>query len=282
MAEHEARLPEDLEATDPYPEPPKSAPHRRRLRRWMLIGVAVVAAILLVLPGVSTIQAGYYRRYPGLGDRMDHWSTSTHARITCIECHVEPGVKGRLDYGVRSVPAFYSQLLNGADNTNLFSPPSRAACQECHTSYRAVSPSGDLLIPHRAHVEVLKLECVECHKDLVHSDNRRGFNRPEMELCLEKCHDGDKAANECVNCHTRKQTPKSHEAKTWLQVHGRLSEEQDCGQCHDWTPEYCKECHAKRPASHAGNWKKKHASVAKVSESGCIVCHGKKYCEKCH
>ena len=34
--------------------------------------------------------------------------------ITCIECHVEPGVKGLVSYGLRSVPAFYSQLVQGA------------------------------------------------------------------------------------------------------------------------------------------------------------------------
>jgi len=256
---------------------------RPRLIKWAAIGVAAVVVVLLVLPVVSVLQPGYYRRYPALVDRMDHWAVSTHSRVSCIDCHVEPGVGGFLTFAAKSVPAFYSQLVRGPSETNLLQAPSREACQKCHTAYRKVAPSGDLLIPHRAHVEVLDLDCGECHKDLVHSLNRRGFNRPEMELCLEQCHDGDKAANECVKCHTQKQVPETHEQADWLQVHGAQAESEDCGACHDWTPEYCEDCHAKRPASHVGNWKTDHASHARTRGEGCLVCHGgQKFCDECH
>lgn len=256
---------------------------RRRLLKWGLPAAAIFVIVLLVLPGVSMVQPGYYKRYPALGERMDNWATSTHSRMSCIECHVEPGVKGVLSFGVQSVPAFYSQLFRGPDDTNLLKAPSRASCRKCHTSYRRVAPSGDLLIPHRAHVEVLDMDCVACHRDLVHSLNRRGFNRPEMEGCLEQCHDGDVATDECVKCHTRKHTPRSHEATDWPQVHGAAAETQDCGECHDWTPDYCEDCHSKRPASHAGNWKKDHAPHAKTRGDGCLVCHGgEKFCKECH
>lgn len=278
MAERGAQTP----ANEPDNPGGRSRWARLLTPRRLFAGALGIVAVVLVLPGVSTVQAGYYGRYPGLGDRMDHWKTSTHARIGCIDCHVEPGVEGHLMYGIESIPAFYSQLIRGANTTNLLKSPSRKSCQECHTTYRAVSPAGDLLIPHRAHVEVLKMECAACHTDLVHSENRRGFNRPEMELCLEQCHDGDTASDECTACHTRKQTPSSHKSKTWLSDHGGLAKSQDCGQCHDWTPDYCKECHSKRPASHAGNWKKDHASPAKADDSGCIVCHGEKFCKDCH
>jgi len=254
-----------------------------RLVKWGGIALAIVVVVLLALPVISMLQPGYYKRYPSLGQRMDHWAVSTHSRISCIECHVEPGVQGFVTFAAGSVPAFYSQLLQGPDDTNLLKAPGRAACQKCHTRYRRVTRSGDLLIPHRAHVEVLEMDCVECHKDLVHSLNRRGFNRPEMEACLAQCHDGDKASDECVKCHTRKQTPSTHEQTDWLEVHGEQAESEDCGECHDWTPDYCADCHKKRPASHAGNWKTDHAEHAKVRGEGCLVCHGgQKFCDGCH
>ena len=254
-----------------------------RLIKWGAIGLLLIVVVLLALPVFSVLQPDYYRRYPALGQRMDHWATSTHAKISCVECHVEPGAAGFMTFAARSIPAFYSQLFNGPSNTNLLGAPSRAACQKCHTSYRSVGPSGDLLIPHKAHVEVLKMECRACHKDLVHSLNRRGFNRPEMEGCLEQCHDGDTASNKCTDCHTRKQTPQSHAQADWLQVHGAQAATQDCGQCHNWTPGYCADCHEKRPASHAGNWKTDHGPAAKQRGDGCLVCHGgKKFCEECH
>lgn len=255
---------------------------RRRLLKWGPYGLAVVLLILLVLPVVSTLQPGYYRRYPDMGKRVDNWSTSTHSRISCVQCHVHPGVKGLISFAAASIPAFYSQLVQGPNTTNLLQAPSREACQKCHTSYRSVSPGGDLLIPHRAHVQVLHLECVNCHKNLVHSVNHRGFNRPEMRTCLQ-CHNGVKASDKCVDCHTQKISPDTHKRKDWLQVHGQRNEFQECGTCHEWTPTYCVKCHEKRPASHAGNWKKGHGPEAKKRGPGCLVCHGgEKFCKKCH
>ncbi|MDZ4169225.1 MAG: cytochrome c3 family protein [Coriobacteriia bacterium] len=261
---------------------PRSGRMFRRPIAWVLGAVALLMIVALVVPIVSVLQPRYYERYPELGARMRHWETSTHSRISCIECHVEPGAGGALSFARDAVPAFYAQLLTGPSDTNLLSAPSRAACQKCHTTYRKVGPGGDLLIPHRAHVEVLGIECTDCHENLVHSFNRRGFNRPEMEGCLERCHDGDAAGDECVDCHTRKGTPASHRQADWLRQHGAAAESQECGECHDWTPNYCADCHAQRPASHAGNWKKGHAPHAKIRGDGCLVCHGKPFCEECH
>ena len=52
------------------------------------------------------------------------------------------------------------------------------ACSKCHVDLRTVSPSGDLNIPHRAHVAVLKMQCVECHDNLVHTTNAAGQPHP--------------------------------------------------------------------------------------------------------
>lgn len=255
-------------------------------RRLLIAGAAVVMAVLVfavAVPVFSTLQPDYYRRYEALGLRMDHWATSTHSRISCGQCHIEPGAEGFVAFAVQAVPAFYEQLSTGPAETNLLSAPSREACQKCHTNFRSVAPSGDLLIPHRAHVEVLEMECTACHENLVHSINRHGFNKPEMEGCLAQCHDGDTATAACVDCHTRKHTPDSHTAPDWLQVHGPAAETEDCGSCHDWTPGYCAECHEKRPASHSGNWKSGHAANATARGDGCTVCHGgQEFCDQCH
>jgi len=282
----EESLPPDSPVSEPEPAgladestPPPKRPKRRR--RLVIGALALFAFIALALPVFSTLQPGYYGRYPDLRVRMDHWRTSTHARTSCIACHVNPGVRGFATFAVRSIPVFYSQMVNGPTKTDLFGAPDKAACQRCHTDYRQVSPAGDLLIPHRAHVEVLGVNCVVCHKSLVHSPNKQGFNRPEMETCLE-CHDGDKASNKCTDCHTRKNAPDTHTAKNWLAVHGSKAETTDCGACHSWTPDYCDDCHKKRPASHAGNWKKDHGPHAEKRGKGCLVCHGEAFCKECH
>ena len=258
---------------------------RRPRKRWpLVVGMLVLVALVVAfLPQYSTLQPGYYERYAAMRPRMDAWRTSTHARVSCVQCHVEPGVMGFVQFGMDSIPDFYSQLFLGARSTNLLKPPSTKACQKCHTSYRQVSPAGDLLIPHRAHVQVLKVDCIVCHKDLVHTLNAAGYNRPEMATCLNLCHDGKKATNRCVKCHTRKQTPPSHSRPDWLLVHSKQAATTDCGRCHAWTPNYCAECHSKRPASHTGNWKKQHQYSAKLLGKGCLVCHGgEKFCKTCH
>ena len=280
MAESNDTLPADV-ASDTDADVRVQPVRKRRFPFGTLLALIVVVA--LVLPVYSTLQPAYYERYPELRVRMENWRNSTHARVPCSGCHVDPGPVAFLKFAAKSIPAFYSQLVQGPRPQNLLSVPDRLACQKCHTSYRQVSPSGDLLIPHRAHVEVLKINCPVCHKNLVHSVNTRGFNSPEMATCLNLCHDGVKATNQCVKCHTRKEAPQSHLNKDWLTIHPTKVNSVNCGQCHAWSPNYCKQCHSKRPASHVGNWKLLHAARAKArGTKGCLFCHGAVFCKKCH
>ncbi len=260
------------------PDAPRSAG-----RRWLIaFGLVALVVFLLAWPLVSVLQPAYYTRYPDLRERMDNWSVSTHGRMSCADCHIEPGVRGWVGFVTRSVPAFYSQLIQGPHEQNLFALPTTAACQRCHTSYRQVSADGDLLIPHRAHVEILEVECVVCHSELVHAESPEGFNRPSMRMCLDQCHDGEIAGNECVKCHTRKHVPEDHLRSDWLQVHAEAADTIECGECHAWTPDYCEECHSKRPASHTENWKTDHAARAAEHAAGCMVCHSEEDCGECH
>jgi hypothetical protein len=147
-----------------------------------------------------------------------------------------------------------------------------------------VSATGDLLIPHRAHVEVLEVGCPTCHQDLVHSENTKGFNLPEMSTCMELCHDGEKSTAECIKCHTRKQVPDDHLEEDWLLVHSEMIDTVDCGECHAWSPDYCADCHSELPESHSvGNWKDLHQYPAvERGEQGCMTCHDEEKCLECH
>lgn len=280
LAEENAEPPAgDVLAEQPPAGPP---PRRRRRIRWWAV-VAAIIVLAIVVPVVSTLQPAYYQRYPGLRTRMAAWRVSTHARVPCSGCHVDPGVGGLMAFSARAVPAFYSQLIFGPNQTNLLQVPHREACQKCHTDYRQVSPDGDLLIPHRAHVEVLKIACPVCHKNLVHSNNSLGHNAPEMQTCLNLCHNGKTATTQCVKCHTQKEVPASHHQKNWLTIHPTMVNKINCGQCHAWSPNYCRQCHSNRPPSHVGNWKHLHQYRVKArGTKGCYFCHGQAFCKKCH
>jgi hypothetical protein len=272
---------EESVARQPATDEPADPPKRSR-RGIVATGLVLLVAFLIAWPLVSVLQPGYYARYPELRVRMENWAMSTHGRMSCASCHIEPGALGFLGFARSSIPAFYSQLIQGPHEENLFEPPTTAACQQCHTNFRQVSADGDLLIPHRAHVEVLEVECVVCHSELVHAESPEGFNRPSMGMCLEQCHDGEIAGNECTKCHTRKHVPEDHLRSDWLAVHAEMVDTIECGECHAWTPDYCEECHSKRPASHTGNWKTEHAPRAADHAAGCMVCHSEEDCGECH
>ena len=267
--------------------PPVDERAAARLTRNKILTVVVSVAVFVILIGIalpvfSTLQPEYYERYPGLHVRMDNWRKSTHSKVGCAGCHVNPGFVGFMTFAAKSIPDFYSQLIQGPRQTNLLGVPDRSACRQCHTDYRQVSPQGDLLIPHRAHVVVLKMQCAQCHKNLVHSVNVAGFNRPEMSTCLAACHNGKTATDQCTKCHTRKQTPASHLQADWLQVHSQKVATIDCGKCHGFTQNFCADCHGKRPASHVGNWKTTHQVPARENKKRCLVCHTETFCKTCH
>jgi hypothetical protein len=269
----------DVPTTDAAePKPSKG----RFLFPWKTV-IALAVVVILGLPVYSTLQPQYYDRYPQLRGRIAAWKVSTHGKIPCYGCHMDPGAWGFVVFAARSVPEFYSQLVFGPGPQNLLSTPDTAACQKCHTDYRTISPAGDLLIPHKAHVEVLHIACPTCHKNLVHSLNAQGFNTPEMQTCLTLCHNGVKATNQCDKCHTRKQVPPGHLNKNWLVIHPTMVDKINCAQCHAWSPNYCRECHSHRPPTHVGNWKFNHQFEAKQrGTKGCLFCHGQAFCNKCH
>ncbi len=251
---------------------------RRRAIRW---GIFLLLVLTIGIPSYIISKPKYYARYKVMRSYYSAWQASTHSKMVCRDCHRKPGLVNIAFFEANAIWKFYLYSFSSPDKADFFTKPSKQACFECHTKYRTISASGDLLIPHRAHVEVLNLECTSCHKWLVHKKNPRGLNTPIMENCL-KCHNGEQASAECKSCHTEKAYPDSHKASNWLQVHSERTKEIDCTDCHGWTPKYCQDCHSKRPLSHAGNWKKLHSDPAKINSKHCLVCHKEKDCLECH
>ena len=151
--------------------------------------------------GLPRVAAGFFGRVPSLSKKYETWSTSTHVEAGCEGCHVPPNAVARTTYRVRMVGEFYLSLVFRSREPKVFGTPTNEACLACHNDLRTVSPKGDLQIPHRAHVTVLKMKCVECHNYVVHEKSPEGKNTPPMAGCL-RCHDGDTAKNGCTVCHT--------------------------------------------------------------------------------
>jgi hypothetical protein len=251
---------------------------RRRLT------VAAIAAFVLlalvVVPGYLASRPGFFSRYPGLSRQYAPWVTSTHSGYGCEECHVSPRLLDRSVYRVRMLGEFYVSIVSRSRVPAVFATPKDEACLVCHSDLRTVSPKGDLRIPHRAHVSILKMRCVECHDFLVHEKSPEGKHTPPMAGCL-RCHDGDTANDACSACHTEKAAPASHRGKEWLLVHGKLSAGAKCEKCHKWAADWCADCHSQRPRSHGAGWRKAHG-IQVGRHRGCEACHAGPFCARCH
>lgn len=255
-----------------------------RRRRRLLIFAGIVLLLLLLVGGAvvaSYLSSYYLLRYPSLKSYHRAWMTSTHAEVNCLRCHMPPGRKSAVLFQARMLGEFYGGWMLGRRKPP-FSRPGDRACLECHVITRTASPSGDLKIPHLAHVKVLKLKCVSCHEWVVHRKNPEQKHTPRMVLCLT-CHDGEKASRECIDCHKKKSFPVSHRAPDWLMVHKEKKEkkEENCEGCHGWVKNYCQNCHSRKPSSHAGWWRTLH-QLRVTAHRNCEACHQQPFCERCH
>lgn len=258
----------------------KSASPRTR-RGMKVVGVlAVLAFVFVVIPTYIAVQPAFSQRFPKFDSQYHSWSTSIHAGVPCRKCHVPPTLAAQAGYSVRMLGAFYASLVAPGSQPALFKKPTNAACRSCHVDLRTVSPSGDLNIPHQAHVVVLKMQCVTCHKYLVHQANPEGTHTPRMATCLT-CHNGARAKNACSTCHTNKDIPANHRAANWVVVHPQMLSKIDCNGCHKWTANWCAECHSHRPRSHGPNWRTEHGTAVKTHRN-CEACHPAAFCVRCH
>ncbi|MDP2233343.1 MAG: cytochrome c3 family protein [Actinomycetota bacterium] len=252
-------------------------------RRRLLVRAGIVALVftaVVIVPAYISLQPRFLQRYPNLNPEYRTWSTSVHAKVRCQACHVPPELTAQSAYGVRMLGEFYLSAVLRSRELKILSTPTNAACSSCHIDLRTVSPSGDLNIPHRAHVGVLKLKCVRCHEYLVHEKSPEGKHAPRMTGCLT-CHDGRQAKNACSTCHTDKGAPVSHRSPEWVVVHPLKQKNLDCKKCHAWTGNWCAECHSRRPKSHVAKWRSKHPLQVKARRN-CEACHEAPFCIRCH
>lgn len=251
-------------------------------RPWLLVaGLCVVMVTLTILgPGYVASQPSFLERFVNTQTFVRTWRSSTHAEVTCQSCHVRPTVVSQLAHNTRMVAEFYLSIISVGRNPAIFGKPPNASCENCHEANRTVSPSGDLRIPHRAHVKVLKLRCIHCHGYVVHSTNPEGTHTPRMATCLV-CHDGKQAKNACTACHKKKTFPVSHRSPKWLIVHPAQQKKINCKECHGWVSKWCRECHTRRPRSHTDKWRSAH-KVKVAKRRNCEACHKPNFCVRCH
>lgn len=283
-----------------------------KLKLFILVSGTLLFLLVATVGGISLTMSPEFCKlcHKTMTPEYVTWKYSSHSQISCVECHMEPGVINILIEKVTATKHLYVYLTGHYEEEMPIKMkhelPSEH-CEKCHSvETRNFTLSGDLIVPHAKHGEK-GVACVKCHSGVAHgniasrdvikkgddlsawadADGKKAmqkeFVRPDMDTCVA-CHInpakyGVKGVQSvtwaCEACHKSIYTPKSHAAATWLEFHG-VDAEKDVNSCAS--------CHAIgiQPGFDASGTKAnlvKAGAQAKDfawSNEFCSSCHGKK------
>ncbi len=183
---------------------------------------------------------------------VDSWEASSHKDVTCVECHVRPGLAGFIEdkvlKGMRDVAVTW--FGTPTDPHDLRARVDSDVCAGCHRAILRVSevstrdlpaPVNDvgLVMSHRKHMEAFAQRgrgegCTTCHARVVHGTPVKGY-----PIVIPRGH---------VTLDTKPHYPDHPEGSAlW---NAALA---DCARCHDDTTAFagtalrseCDVCHLK-------------------------------------
>ena len=180
----------------------------------------------------------------------ESWKKSSHREVTCVACHVRPGIRGWLHdkawTGTRDVAIYL--FGTATDPHNLQATVGSTVCLNCHRNILRMSevaprdlpaPVNDvgLVMSHRKHIDAFAKRgqgegCTTCHSGVVHDQPIKGY-----PIVIPRGH-------------------LSADSKPWYPDHPegsylRKRALTDCFRCHDGKTEYegkvvsrkCETCH---------------------------------------
>jgi cytochrome c-type protein NapC len=98
------------------------------------------------------------------------YTASAHNQISCVQCHIKPGITNMLTHKVKSLKEVYYHVT-GVPNQIVQHEEeavSNQNCLQCHSKNRLVTASGDLKVDHKKHIDE-GIPCISCHSGVVHA-----------------------------------------------------------------------------------------------------------------
>ncbi len=166
------------------------------IRKPQAIVIAAVVGGALALGGAAvplTDHPKFCASCHNIRPSYESWVESTHKDVTCVDCHVRPGIEGYLHDKVRAGLKDVAIYLFGTptDADNLHGPVASEVCISCHHAILRVSeiavrdlppPVKDvgLVMSHRKHMEAFTKRgkgegCTTCHSRVVHGKPIKGY-----------------------------------------------------------------------------------------------------------
>lgn len=233
------------------------------LKRLLIPSGILLALLLLLLSGFFYYSStpSFCRSCHNMEPYYQSWEKSKHNNVSCVTCHLEPGIAGTLR-GKYQSSALLVKYLTNTYSPKPFANIKDASCLQkgCHVKTDLVETKpfkGKAAFDHRPHFKKglqSNLSCTSCHSPL----------KGEKHISVNESH--------CYLCHLRHadwEAPK--EKKT----------DKECGVCHKKLPEIVslgqKNIEHKKFSEQKISCLECHSHVVKgrgtVGESTCFKCH---------
>ncbi len=257
-------------------------------RRWLVLALLAIAILFWVAwaGARATDQPNFCASCHFMKPFYDNWASSSHATVTCIECHYEHGLSGYIAGKIRLLGEMLRYWV-GAYNVQPHSRVSDGNCLSCHnekalekvTLYRKKIPFSHTT-HYGATAREIELRCTTCHSQLVQGDHLA----VDESACLA-CHfigvAREQALGDCYSCHG---PPKDQ-----ILIRGvvfnhseYLTSDVECTTCHvhvtrgrgDVPRERCFSCHVERFEEY-GQTELIHRVHITGQHLKCTDCHAK-------
>lgn len=202
----------------------------------LVLGAIALGAVAIPITNHPTFCASCHTIAPS----YESWAKSSHREVTCVACHVRPGLEGWLHdkawAGTKDVAIYL--FGSPTDPHNLQAKVDSAVCLSCHRNILRVSEVAPrdlpapvkevgLIMSHRKHIEAFAKRsqgegCTTCHSSVVHERPIKGYSivMPRGHLSAddkpwypdhpEGSYLRTRALKDCFRCHDGKT---EHEGK---------------------------------------------------------------------
>jgi len=233
---------------------------RKVILRYIVTPIASLMAVALVFFGTLevTSKPAFCSNCHYMEPYVEGWKTSSHADVTCTDCHFPPGFKHKIEGKLTAASMVVNYMTGIYKRSKPWAEISDASCLRsgCHEE-RLLSGQvyfkEKVRFDHEPHLTKLRrgkqLRCTSCHSQIV-----QGVHISVTESTCFTCHfkeqTGSSEISECTWCHD---APISQEGSVVPFDHtGVVNNQMDCEKCHgsmqvgDGTvpTERCNSCHA--------------------------------------
>jgi nitrate/TMAO reductase-like tetraheme cytochrome c subunit len=255
-----------------------------------VIMLFVAAVIVTIVAGSAFIQAtsqpGFCVSCHVMAPYFDAWRASTHNKVTCVTCHVPPGLEGTLKHKFMALSMVANYVTGLYKRSKPWAEIDDAACLRpgCHETrlLKGTENFKGVLFDHAPHLvqprRDRQLRCTSCHAQIVQGEHI-SVTEGTCFLCHFKPDSSGRMTDlaRCTHCH---HAPTGAAAR--FDHASVLARGVDCSSCHSTAvsgdgyvpPERCSSCHAKvEHIQRYGDLEFVHRMHVTEHKVECLQCH---------